>query len=109
MMIATDTIVTRTMPARARNDLAGSMGHIGNVRHPDVMRAIETVIRGAQSAKMPVGVSAGDVQILLEWVELGVQWVSIASDAILLLRATDQAVAEMRARNARRAASAPGD
>jgi 2-dehydro-3-deoxyglucarate aldolase/4-hydroxy-2-oxoheptanedioate aldolase len=87
------------------NDLAGSMGHIGNVRHPDVMHAIETVIRGAQSAKVPVGVSAGDVQILLEWVELGVQWVSIASDAILMLRATDSAVNEMLARSASRASA----
>lgn len=81
------------------NDLAGSMGQIGNVRNPEVMKAIETVIRGAQSAKVPVGIAGGDVQMLLEWVELGVQWVSIASDSILMLRATDRTVADMRARS----------
>ena len=81
------------------NDLAGSMGQIGNVRNPEVMKAIETVIRGAQSAKIPVGVSAGDVELLLEWVELGVQWVSIANDVILMLQATDRAAAEMRTRS----------
>lgn len=81
------------------NDLAGSMGHIGNARHPEVMQAIETVIHGAQSAKTPVGIAGGDVQLLLEWVELGVQWVSIANDVILMLQAADQAAAQMRARN----------
>jgi 2-dehydro-3-deoxyglucarate aldolase/4-hydroxy-2-oxoheptanedioate aldolase len=81
------------------NDLAGSMGHIGNVRNPEVMQAIETIIRGAQSANVPVGISGGDVQLLLEWIELGVQWVSIANDVGLMLQGADQAAAQMRNRN----------
>jgi 2-dehydro-3-deoxyglucarate aldolase/4-hydroxy-2-oxoheptanedioate aldolase len=88
------------------NDLAGSMGHIGNVPHPDVMQAIETVIRRAQSAKVPVGLAGGDIKTLLQWTELGVQWVAIASDAILMLRGTDAVVTEMRARS--RTASVSG-
>src|SRR5205823_4747110 len=41
------------------NDLAGSLGHAGEPRHPEVVRAIETVLTKAQKVKFPVGLAGG--------------------------------------------------
>ena len=84
-------------------DLAGSLGHIGEPRHPDILRAIDTVIGRSRDAGMPVGMALGDsVEVLREWRAKGVQWFAIGSDFWLLQRAAAEAAAQMRAGAARR-------
>src|SRR4051812_37232224 len=39
------------------NDLAGSLGHPGEPRHPEVVRAIDTVLARAKKANFPVGLA----------------------------------------------------
>jgi 2-dehydro-3-deoxyglucarate aldolase/4-hydroxy-2-oxoheptanedioate aldolase len=79
------------------NDMAGSMGLIGQPRHPDVVRALDTVIAAARQAGMPVGVGAGDdPDMLADWVARGVQWLAMGGDCNLLLRGAAEVAGRVR-------------
>jgi 2-dehydro-3-deoxyglucarate aldolase/4-hydroxy-2-oxoheptanedioate aldolase len=70
------------------NDLAGSLGHPGESRHPDVLEAIETVLGAGRRASVPVGMAVGgDLAILTGWVDRGVSWLAVGADFLLLLQA----------------------
>jgi len=73
------------------NDFAASLGYTGQPRHPEVVKAIETVIARSRAAGVPMGLATGEEPAaLVEWIEKGVNWLSIAADfALLLRRATD--------------------
>ena len=61
------------------NDLSGSMGLLGQPRHPDVLAAIERVIAAARRTKVFVGIGIGnDGKIITEWIGKGMQWVARA-------------------------------
>jgi 2-keto-3-deoxy-L-rhamnonate aldolase RhmA len=78
------------------NDLAGSMGLMGQPRHPKVLAAIDTVIAKARRAGMPIGIGAGDdPDVLIDWVSRGVQWLAMGGDCALLLRAATQVAASV--------------
>ena len=80
------------------NDLSGSMGHMGDPRHPNVLKAIDTVIAKARKAGVFVGVAVGDdPDILVEWVDKGMQWLLMGCDFTLLLRAATQVTRQVRA------------
>jgi 2-keto-3-deoxy-L-rhamnonate aldolase RhmA len=84
------------------NDLAGSMGLMGQPRHPDVLSAIESVIAKARQASIPIGIGVGDdPELLADWIARGVQWLAMGGDCSLLLRAARAAVAEVRQRSER--------
>jgi 2-keto-3-deoxy-L-rhamnonate aldolase RhmA len=75
------------------NDLAGSLGHMGEPRHPDVMHAIEVVLASASRHRLPVGIGIGtDPDVAKEWINKGMQWISLGSDSGLLLSALGQAL-----------------
>lgn len=78
------------------NDLAASLGHTGQPRHPAVIRAIDTIIARARAAKVPMGIAVGDdPQVLAEWADKGVNWMSIAADFALLVNATSRLVQQV--------------
>jgi 2-dehydro-3-deoxyglucarate aldolase/4-hydroxy-2-oxoheptanedioate aldolase len=78
-------------------DLAGSLGHIGEPRHPAVLEAIDTIIAAARNAGMPLGMALGDSPaVLRQWRVKGVQWFAIGSDYQLLQMAADQACRAIR-------------
>jgi 2-dehydro-3-deoxyglucarate aldolase/4-hydroxy-2-oxoheptanedioate aldolase len=78
-------------------DLAGSMGRMGEPRHPEVLRAIDAVIAQARRAAIPVGIGAGDdPEILKDWIARGLQWLTMGGDCSLLLRAANQVAAAVR-------------
>jgi 2-dehydro-3-deoxyglucarate aldolase/4-hydroxy-2-oxoheptanedioate aldolase len=80
------------------NDLVGSMGRMGEPRHPEVLRAVDTVIAQARRARIPVGIGAGDdPEILKDWIARGVQWLTMGGDCSLLLRAATEVAARLRA------------
>ena len=79
------------------NDLAGSLGHIGEPRHPRVLEAIETVIAAARRKNVPVGLAIGeDPATLIEWVNKGVNWLAMGNDTGLLLRAATGITQQVR-------------
>src|SRR5262245_30217977 len=59
------------------NDLAGSLGHMGEPQHPDVHSAIETVVARGRHHGVPVGLAIGDdPDQLADWAKRGVQWLA---------------------------------
>lgn len=89
------------------NDLSGSLGHMGEPRHPQVLRAIDTVLASARSAGVPVGIAVGDdPAVLCEWIDKGVSWIAIGADFVLLTAAARRAVQSIRAHERGREAAA---
>jgi 2-dehydro-3-deoxyglucarate aldolase/4-hydroxy-2-oxoheptanedioate aldolase len=89
------------------NDLAASLGHTGQPRHPDVLRAAETVIAAARRAGRFVGIGIGpEPETLTEWINRGVHWLSTGADFALMMRAAGQLVEHVRA-HTHRAGEAP--
>lgn len=67
-------------------DLAASLGHLGNHRHPDVLAAIDSVIEvGARFGK-PVGIFASDAQEGAFFSRRGVKMIALNADVMLLVR-----------------------
>lgn len=79
------------------NDLAASMGYTGQPRHPEVIRAIDTVIAKARAAKVPMGIAVGDdPEVLIEWADKGVHWLAMGADFTLLVRVASQLAQRVR-------------
>ncbi len=79
------------------NDLSGSLGHMAEPRHPDVMRTIEQIIRKANKAKVPVGIAVGgEPEVLLDWMKKGANWISISCDFQFLVRSATQFTTALR-------------
>jgi 2-dehydro-3-deoxyglucarate aldolase/4-hydroxy-2-oxoheptanedioate aldolase len=73
------------------NDLAGSLGHMGDTGHPAVKQAIETVISKAQDRGVPMGLAiGGEVEDLTRWIDRGVCWLAISADFRFLLQSVTQ-------------------
>ena len=80
-------------------DLSASMGLLGQLDHPDVVAAIETVITKAREAGLSVGCGMGCDQEYACWMaRRGVQWVQMGCDHEFLARTMDWAVAGVRNR-----------
>jgi len=81
------------------NDLAASLGFTGQPRHPEVVRAIDTIIARSRAAGVPMGLAFGDdPDALAQWIDKGVSWLSIAADFVLLTRRAAQLTSQLRER-----------
>jgi 2-keto-3-deoxy-L-rhamnonate aldolase RhmA len=81
------------------NDLAGSMGLIGEPQRPEVVAAIETVIAAGRRHGIPVGVATGtDPRLLAQWVGKGAQWLVMGNDVAHLVQAATEVTERVRAR-----------
>ena len=70
---------------------------MGEPRHPAVLRVIETVIAKARQSGVLVGIAIGDdPELLIEWVDKGMQWLLMGCDFSLLLRAASQVSRQVR-------------
>jgi 2-dehydro-3-deoxyglucarate aldolase/4-hydroxy-2-oxoheptanedioate aldolase len=79
------------------NDLGGSLGHMGEPGHPQVLRAIDTVLASAGRRGLPVGIGIGaDPQVVSEWIDKGMRWIALGSDSSLLLDALGRALQAAR-------------
>jgi 2-keto-3-deoxy-L-rhamnonate aldolase RhmA len=84
------------------NDLAASLGYTGQPRHPEVLRAIDTVIAQARAAKIPMGIAVSDdPEALVAWADKGVNWIAIAADYGLLVRSASQLAGRVREHQSR--------
>ena len=79
------------------NDLAASLGFTGQPGHAEVIRAIDTVIAKSRAAGVPMGLAVGDdPDALAQWIDKGVNWLSIAADFVLLTRRASQLASRLR-------------
>lgn len=79
-------------------DLAMSMGKRGDVNDPEVLSAIQTMVRAARRAGRYVGMGmgAGDEAYARRAVEMGVQWLQVGGDYSYMIRFADALVARLR-------------
>ena len=77
-------------------DLAASLGHLGDGKHPDVLAAIDKIVVAAERAGIASGIFALDSASARQYAQSGIKMVSIAADVIWLLKATRQALQEAR-------------
>jgi len=88
-------------------DLSGAFGMLGDVEHPKVVAAIETVIAKARAAGLAVGSGMGfDPDYAFLMAKRGVQWLQVGNDYDYLIRSMDQITVAVRARLAGSAGSA---
>ena len=65
-------------------DLSQSLGVPGNVAHPDVESHMSQVSELARDAGVVVGTYADTPEIARQWIDAGVQYVTVGSDGALL-------------------------
>lgn len=78
-------------------DLAGSLGYMGQPSHPEVLGVIDGVIAKAAAADFPIGMALGDSPTAFgQWCAKGVRWFSVGADFLLLQRAAADAATFIR-------------
>jgi 2-dehydro-3-deoxyglucarate aldolase/4-hydroxy-2-oxoheptanedioate aldolase len=84
------------------NDLAGSLGYVGEPRHPEVLRVIDQVIAQANCAQVPVGMAGGgEPDELAAWLDKGARWLACGADFYFLVRSAMQFAQAARGRERR--------
>lgn len=78
------------------NDLSGSMGHMGEPKHPDVVKAMESVVARAKGTKVVIGTGVGSPDDMEYWLKQGSQWLLAAGDVSLMLRAANDIMPKLR-------------
>lgn len=70
------------LPLVGPNDLSASIGHLGDTRHPDVIKLYEKIIETCKRMGKPFGVSlgAGDHVGISYWIEKGASFVGCGDD-----------------------------
>jgi len=67
------------------NDLSGSMGHLGQINHPDVARVIDTVVQKTLKTNLFLGVATGfEPEAAKRWINKGIQWLCLNTDYVNL-------------------------
>jgi 2-dehydro-3-deoxyglucarate aldolase len=77
-------------------DLAASLGHLGDSKHPDVQQAMARIVQAAKSAHVASGIFAMDVASARQYRDAGFRFIALAADVMWLLRTTRQALQEVR-------------
>lgn len=77
-------------------DLSQSMGHTGNIWHPEVVKAMEMIIDKCAKASVRVGTFADSQENVIHWVSRKVQMIEFASDLNLFLTGAKALTHSMR-------------
>ncbi len=77
-------------------DLAASLGHPGNAKHPEVLSAIADAIRRVRAAGKPAGCLTGDSEFLELVLEAGCVFTAIDIDLAALRRNALERLAEIK-------------
>jgi 4-hydroxy-2-oxoheptanedioate aldolase len=70
-------------------DLAASMGHVGNPKHPEVLAAIEKAICAIRECGKPAGILTPDEALARRYIELGCTFTAVGSDVGILARGAE--------------------
>src|SRR5699024_5369640 len=69
------------------NDLSTSMGHLGEIGHPDVQSAIKHVLKVTHAAGKPAGIIALDGAEIAHYSKAGFDFIATGIDTVLLRQA----------------------
>jgi 2-keto-3-deoxy-L-rhamnonate aldolase RhmA len=78
------------------NDLAGSMGHMGEPKHPEVVKAIEAAATSALQTAVAVGISGGGLDDLSNWIKKGAHWLVASDDVAFMTSKAEEVVQRLR-------------
>ena len=78
-------------------DLSGTMGHVGQLGHPAVLAQMADAARRAHAAGLPIGSVGGTPEVVAQYRAMGYDYVAVASDLGLLMRAAQAAAKALRA------------
>jgi 2-keto-3-deoxy-L-rhamnonate aldolase RhmA len=68
-------------------DLSGTMGHVGQLTHPAVLAQMADAAKRAHALGMPIGTVGGTPEVVAQYRAIGYDFVAVASDLGLLMRA----------------------
>lgn len=72
-------------------DLSASMGHIGDIAHPEVQAALKQAVGVCHDLGKPCGIVGGNPELVGRYIDWGYDFVAIASDlSMMLARAREQ-------------------
>lgn len=77
-------------------DLSQSLGVPGEVQHPRVRSALEGSIRMARGAGKSIGTFCDDVETAMEYLELGVSYLTLSIDAHIFLSGARAMIARLK-------------
>ncbi|MGO9604749.1 MAG: 4-hydroxy-2-oxoheptanedioate aldolase [Candidatus Binataceae bacterium] len=77
-------------------DLSASMGHLGNMTHPDVLATIEQCIGHILAADKAAGILMGDDALVRRYLELGCTFIAVSADTLLLAQAADRLASKFK-------------
>jgi 4-hydroxy-2-oxoheptanedioate aldolase len=77
-------------------DLSASMGHLGNMTHPDVLATIERCIADIRAANKAAGILMGDEKLVQRYLELGCTFIAVGADTLLLSQGADRLAAKFK-------------
>ena len=77
-------------------DLAASFGHLGQIRHADVQKAIRSIGEKATAAGVPAGIVAGNAEDAERYLTWGFTFMTVGSDIALFRGAVEQASKSIR-------------
>jgi 2-keto-3-deoxy-L-rhamnonate aldolase RhmA len=78
-------------------DLSGTMGFVGQLDHPDVLTHMASAAQRANALGMPIGSVGGTPETVANYRSMGYDYVAVASDLGLLMRAATTAAQALRA------------
>jgi 2-dehydro-3-deoxyglucarate aldolase len=77
-------------------DLSASLGRLGEVRHPEVMDAIEHVTRVCQAAQLPLGIFGLSAEAVQPYIKRGYTLITVGVDVVLMGDAAKQLLGRVR-------------
>jgi len=85
-------------------DLSASMGHVGDMGHPEVQAAIEDAIARIVRAGKAPGILTADTTLAKHYLDLGALFVAVGLDTSILVRGMASLLAQFKAPTAGTAA-----
>jgi 4-hydroxy-2-oxoheptanedioate aldolase len=79
------------------SDLSASMGHVGNVAHPEVVDAVDNALRSIRAAGKHAGLLCLNESMLAHFEQCGANFVGVGVDTLLLGNAARQLAASTKA------------
>lgn len=77
-------------------DLAGDMGHAGDMTHPEVVRLVQTTAAAVRAQGTPTGMLAMEPDAARMWMDEGMGFVGVGVDTSLLIQAADALLHHLR-------------
>lgn len=78
-------------------DLSGTMGHPGQLNHPEVVAVIADAVARCRKRGIPVGTVGGTSAVVAQYHQIGFNYLAMASDMGLMMRSLQAAVGDLRA------------